>query len=54
MLNFQQKPQDNEGNDGYIWSKRLVVACIVSILLVLALAGAGLPIICGGFIGFGG
>ena len=54
MLDFRQEPQENEGHDGYIWSRRMVMVWIVSLLLVLALAGAGLPIICGGFVGFGG
>lgn len=46
---FYREPQDNEGNDGFIWSKR-VLALVLAI--GIALIGAG-NVLAGGFSSWG-
>ncbi len=46
-----QEPQENEGNDGFIWSKRLAVLWTMGLTVAAALVGGGF-FINGGFIGF--
>jgi hypothetical protein len=48
MSHFRE-PQDNEGHDGFIWSKR---AFAILLALVLALIGAG-NVLAGGFSSWG-
>ena len=54
MLDFERETKNDDGNDGYIWSKRISMVWSVSLSLALAMIISGSRVACGGFIGWGG